>query len=306
MPGADVRRAAAADLPWDDLTFDLVVSQLVLNFLPDPEAGVAEMLRVTRPGGTIAACTWDYADGMTMLRTFWDAARDVDPQAPDEARTMRFTTERELAGLWENGGLTDVRTRSLEVSTTYVDFDDYWHPFLLGIGPGGAYATSLDAGRLAQLRARCFERLGSPEGAFTLSARAVAVSGQTGWLAHDPAHGVGDVSLREQHMIGGRTQRDEAVGTRDPADATGIPAVDEGSDDRLGHAAAAPCLVDDHDPVESRGSTQQLLAAAAAPATADRAPCSRCLCRPAAARRLMRTPLPKRHQQDVTPVAEGP
>lgn len=178
VPGADVRRAAAADLPWDDLTFDLVVSQLVLNFLPDPEAGVAEMLRVTRPGGTIAACTWDYADGMTMLRTFWDAARDVDPQAPDEARTMRFTTERELAGLWENGGLTDVRTRSLEVSTTYVDFDDYWHPFLLGIGPGGAYATSLDAGRLAQLRARCFERLGSPEGAFTLSARAVAVSGQ--------------------------------------------------------------------------------------------------------------------------------
>jgi SAM-dependent methyltransferase len=178
VPDADVRRAAAADLPWDDAAFDLVVSQLVLNFLPDAEAGAAEMLRVTRPGGMIAACTWDYAEGMTMLRTFWDAARDVDAGAPDEARTMRFTTERELAELWEDAGLTDVRTRSLEVSTTYVDFDDYWRPFLLGIGPGGAYATSLDAERLAQLRAACFERLGRPGDSFTLSARAVAVSGR--------------------------------------------------------------------------------------------------------------------------------
>lgn len=178
VPGADVRRAAAADLPWDDATFDLVVSQLVLNFLPDPEAGVAEMRRVARPGGTIAACTWDYADGMTMLRTFWDAAHDIDPDAPDEARTMRFTTERELATLWEGAGLTDVRTRSLEVSTEYADFDDYWLPFTLGVGPGGAYAASLDPGALERLRDGCFRRLGGPEGAFTLSARAVAVSGR--------------------------------------------------------------------------------------------------------------------------------
>jgi SAM-dependent methyltransferase len=178
VPGADVRQAAAADLPWIDATFDLVVSQLVLNFLPDPGAGVAEMRRVVRPGGTIAACTWDYADGMTMLRTFWDAAHDVDPESPDEARTMRFTTERELAELWERAGLTDIRTRSLEVSTDYADFDDYWLPFTLGVGPGGAYAASLDAERLERLRDRCFQRLGTPEGAFTLSARAVAVSGR--------------------------------------------------------------------------------------------------------------------------------
>jgi SAM-dependent methyltransferase len=178
VPGADVRQAGADDLPWPDATFDLVVSQLVLNFLPDPEAGVAEMVRVTRPGATVAACTWDYADGMTMLRTFWDAARDVDPEAPDEARTMRFTSERELDALWEHAGLTDIRTRSLEVSTTYPDFDDYWQPFTLGVGPGGAYAASLDAGRLARLRDGCFRRLGAPDGAFTLDARAVAVSGR--------------------------------------------------------------------------------------------------------------------------------
>jgi SAM-dependent methyltransferase len=178
VPGADVRRAVAADLPWIDATFDLVVSQLVLNFLPDPEAGVTEMLRVVRPGGVIAACTWDYADGMTMLRTFWDAARDVDPESPDEAGTMRFTSERELAELWEHAGLTDTRTRSLEVSTAYADFDDYWQPFMLGVGPGGAYAASLDADRLARVQDGCFRRLGSPEGPFTLTARAVAVSGR--------------------------------------------------------------------------------------------------------------------------------
>jgi len=178
VPGADVRRAAAGDLPWIDATFDLVVSQLVLNFLPDPEAGLAEMLRVVRPGGTIAACTWDYADGMTMLRTFWDAARDVDPESPDEGRTMRFTAERQLAALWEHAGLTDIRTRSLEVSSEYDDFDDYWQPFMLGVGPGGAYVATLDANQLEQLRAGCFQRLGAPDGPFTLSARAVAVSGR--------------------------------------------------------------------------------------------------------------------------------
>ena len=178
VPGADVRRAVAAELPWIDATFDLVVSQLVLNFLPDPGAGLDEMLRVVCPGGTIAACTWDYAQGMTMLRTFWDAARDIDPESPDEARTMRFTTERELATLWERTGLTDIRTRALEVSSTYADFDDYWLPFTLGIGPGGAYVASLDAERLERLRDGCFQRLGAPDGPFTLSARAVAVSGR--------------------------------------------------------------------------------------------------------------------------------
>ncbi len=178
VPGADVRRAVAAELPWIDATFDLVVSQLVLNFLPDPEAGLAEMTRVSRPGGTIAACTWDYADGMTMLRTFWDAARDVDSKSPDEAHTMRFTTEGQLAQLWEHTGLTDIRTRVLEVSSEYDDFDDYWTPFTLGVGPGGSYVASLDAERLEQLRDGCFQRLGAPDGAFTLAARAVAVSGR--------------------------------------------------------------------------------------------------------------------------------
>jgi SAM-dependent methyltransferase len=177
LPGADVRRAVAADLPWPDATFDLVVSALVLSFLPDPEAGVAEMVRVTRPGGTIAACTWDHHDGMTMLRTFWDAALALDPSAPDEARTMRCTTEAELAALWTAAGLEDVGTRQLAISVTYADFEDYWGPFTLGVGPGGAYVASLDVVDLDRLRDECFHRLGFPAGAFTMDARALAVRG---------------------------------------------------------------------------------------------------------------------------------
>ena len=208
MPGADVRRAAAAELPWIDATFDLVVSQLVLNFLPDPGAGVAEMLRVVRPGGTVAACTWDYADGMTMLRTFWDAARDIDPESPDEARTMRFTTERELAELWERAGLTDIRTRALEVSTEYADFEDYWLPFMLGVGPGGAYAASLDAERLERLRDGCFQRLGAPEGPFTLFGPGRRGERSATGLADDPA----DVSLISRPPTAARGRRPGPAG----------------------------------------------------------------------------------------------
>lgn len=177
VPGADVRVAVAADLPWPDGAFDLVVSALVLSFLPDPEAGVAEMVRVTRTGGTTAACTWDQHGGMTMLRTFWDAAVALDPAAPDEARTMRCTTEAELAELWTGAGLDDVTTRELEVSTTYADVDDFWVPFTLGVGPAGAYVAALDAAHRDRLRDECSLRLGLPSGPFALDARAVAVRG---------------------------------------------------------------------------------------------------------------------------------
>jgi ubiquinone/menaquinone biosynthesis C-methylase UbiE len=74
-PGVDVVLAPAEALPFADRTFDAVLSQLVVNFMRDPEAGVREMARVTRPGGVVASCVWDYAGEMTLLRAFWDAAR---------------------------------------------------------------------------------------------------------------------------------------------------------------------------------------------------------------------------------------
>ena len=176
VPGADVRRAPAEELPWPDASFDAVLSQLVLNFVADADAAVTEMCRVAAPGAVLASCTWDYARGMRMLHTFWEAAADLDPQAPDESN-MRYRTEEELESLWERAGLNDVETGPLEVVVAYDDFDEYWEPFTLGVGPAGAYCASLDPERRAALREGCFSRLGSPAGPFSLTARAFAVRG---------------------------------------------------------------------------------------------------------------------------------
>ncbi len=172
VPGADVRLGTAEALPFSDHEFDAVLSQLVVNFLSDPEAGVGEMRRVARPGGTVASCVWDYSGGMTMLRAFWDAALELDPEAPDEGGTMRFCREGELAELWERSGLADVESGALVVEADWNGLDDFWWPFPSGLGPSGGYCASLDPERQEALREACFRRLGSPQGPFTLTARA--------------------------------------------------------------------------------------------------------------------------------------
>jgi SAM-dependent methyltransferase len=176
VPGADVRIASAERLPFEDGAFDVVMSQLVVNFMDDAEKGVAEMRRVA--GRTVTSCVWDYAGEMTMLRAFWDAALELDPQAPDEGRTMRYRTPGELAALWESVGLRGVETRPLVVEAGYEGFDDYWSPFPSGIAPSGAYCASLDDAARAALREACFRRLGSPAGPFSLTARAWLVRGE--------------------------------------------------------------------------------------------------------------------------------
>jgi SAM-dependent methyltransferase len=178
VPAADIQVGAAESLPWPTDTFDAALAQLVVNFMSDADAGVAEMRRVVRPGGTVASCTWDYSGGMTMLRTFWDAALSLDSETPDEARTMRYNDPDALRELWLRAGLEAVATDVLVVEASYRDFDDYWEPFTAGVGPGGAYTLSLDPDRRAALRDECRRRLGDPDGAFTLSAKAWAVTGR--------------------------------------------------------------------------------------------------------------------------------
>jgi SAM-dependent methyltransferase len=172
VPGADVRLASAEALPHADASFDVVLSQLVANFLRDPEQGLREMRRVTRPGGRISAVVWDYGGEMTLLRAFWDAALELDPNAPDEARTMPFCREGELAQLFAIVGLADIAHGALTVAADYADFDDLWSPFPHGVGPAGAYCVSLTPDAQETFRNACFRRLGSPDGPFTLSARA--------------------------------------------------------------------------------------------------------------------------------------
>ncbi len=169
-PGVDVRTGRAEELPFETDSFDIALSQLVFHFVSDPDAVVAELGRVVRPGGSVGACVWDFDEGMEMLRTFWDAALDVDPTAPDEARTLRFSREGEIAELLNDAGFESVTERTLTCSSRYASFDELWEGFLAGIGPAGSYCVSLSLDDRAAVRAAMFERLGSPSGPLTLGA----------------------------------------------------------------------------------------------------------------------------------------
>ncbi len=180
VPGVEVVVASAESLPFDDGGFDATLSQLVVNFIPDPPAGVREMARVTRPGGVVASCVWDYGGEMRLVRAFWDAAREVEPEraaAADEADVMSWSGEGELAELWRLAGLDQVRFAGLTVSAAYRSFEDLWSPLLSGVGPAGAFCISLPEGRRAALHDALRERLGVGESPFELSARAWAVAG---------------------------------------------------------------------------------------------------------------------------------
>ena len=179
LPGVEVVVAPAEKLPFPDAAFDATLSQLVVNFMDDAEAGVRELARVTRPGGIVASCVWDYAGEMTMLRAYWDAAREVEPEraaAADEA-AMRWCGEGDLAELWRTAGLRDVRFGSLVARASYQSFDDLWEPFLAGIGPAGTFCASIDDDRRAALRDAFRRGLGVGDQPFELTARAWAVAG---------------------------------------------------------------------------------------------------------------------------------
>ena len=178
LPGVEVVQAGAEALPLANGTFDAVLSQLVLNFVPDARAAVREMARVARAGGVVAACVWDYGDDMQVLRAFWDAAREVSPEAAalDEAG-MPFCREGELGALFEETGLLHVRSAPLRVRARYAGFDDLWSPFPAGVAPSGEFAAALDDERRAVLRDALRSRLGAGDEPFELTARAWAAAG---------------------------------------------------------------------------------------------------------------------------------
>src|SRR5215213_2740640 len=160
--------------------FDAVVSGLVLNFVPEPDKAVSEMARVVRPGGVVAAYGWDYADGMQMMRHFWDAAGALDPRARelDEGRRFSICKPEPLTNLFHTSGLEKIEVRAIDVPTVFHDFDDYWSPFLGGQAPAPGYAMSLNQERRAALRERLRASLPiDSEGRHQLIARAWAVRG---------------------------------------------------------------------------------------------------------------------------------
>jgi SAM-dependent methyltransferase len=173
-PGVTVKRATAEQLPFPDGEFDAALAQLVVHFMADPGAGLAEMSRVTRKHGVVAACVWDNAGGRSPLSVFWDAARELDADVEDESR-LAGTREGHLAELFAAAGLHEIEETALVVSVEHPSFEEWWEPYTLGVGPAGAYAAGLEPGRQAALRELCREKL--PEAPFVLTAAAWAARG---------------------------------------------------------------------------------------------------------------------------------
>lgn len=172
LPDVDVQQARAEQLPFPDGEFDLALAQLVVHFLDDPLAGIAEMARVTRPGGVVSACVWDHAGSLGPLGAFWRAARDLDPNARDES-ALPGARDGHLVELFSSAGLQSAEQATLTVSASFPDLDAWWRPFTLGVGPSGAYVARLTPDHRERLRARCAQLL--PPGPFTVQAMAWTV-----------------------------------------------------------------------------------------------------------------------------------
>jgi SAM-dependent methyltransferase len=173
-PAVDVQLAPAERLPFPDDAFDAALAQLVVQFMSDPAAGVAEMRRVTHPNGVVAACVWAHAAGQGPLSPYWDAAREIDPDVQDESQ-QTGTSEGDLAQLFESVGLREVEETALSVGLFHPSFEEWWEPFTFGVGPAGEHLAGLGPERQAELRERCRAQL--PEAPFTLTVSAWTARG---------------------------------------------------------------------------------------------------------------------------------
>jgi SAM-dependent methyltransferase len=175
FPGVDVRQAAAESLPHDDGSFDLAGACLVVHFMQDPVAGLAEMRRVTRDGGWVGATVWDLRDHREPMAPLWTALEEVDPDHPGE-RDLPGGAAGQLVDILGRAGLRDVEGTEMAVTVTHPTFEEWWEPYLHVVGPVGEAVAALDPVRREQVRATCRERLG--DGPFDLTAVAFAARGR--------------------------------------------------------------------------------------------------------------------------------
>lgn len=175
-PGVDVREGVAEQLPFADGEFDATVACLVVGFLSDAAAGAAEMVRVTRPGGVVAACFWDLAN-MQMLQRFWAAVAEVAGARRGEVGLLG-SREGDLSALLTGAGLAGVQEVGLHAHARYADVDDWWTPLTLGIGPAGLYLRSLAEDERRAVRDAGLRQFPDPDRSFTLDARAWCATGR--------------------------------------------------------------------------------------------------------------------------------
>ena len=174
-PDVDVQQAPAESLPFPADSFDAALAQLVVLFMSDPSVGLAEMARVTRSDGVVAACVWDHAaGGQGPLSVFWKAAQDVDPNVEDESALVG-AGQGQLTELFIAAGLRQVEEIALSIGVEHQSFEEWWEPYTLGVGPAGAHVAGLSEEAPAELREHCRQTL--PEAPFVLTARAWAARG---------------------------------------------------------------------------------------------------------------------------------
>lgn len=174
FPWADLRHGTAEELPFDDDTFDATLAELVVHFMTDAAAGVHEMTRVTRPGGTVAACVWDFGGRRAPQSNFFAALTSVAPGIDDETGRAG-ARQGDLVSLLREAGCADVEESELQVSVDYADFDEWWGPYTLGVAPAGKQLAALSDADRERVRDRCRELL--PSGPFTVTATAWAARG---------------------------------------------------------------------------------------------------------------------------------
>jgi SAM-dependent methyltransferase len=169
FPDIGVHEAPAEELPWPDESFDAALAQLVVTFMRDAPAGVAEMERVVRPGGVVAVCMWD-REGMEMLAAVSRTQQALDPSRPGSEQQTKYRSREDIEGLFGDG----VEMALLEVEAGYTGIDEFWNAIADGAGPAGVWAASLDDAQREQAREEITRQVGDPSGPFSLVGRAWA------------------------------------------------------------------------------------------------------------------------------------
>jgi SAM-dependent methyltransferase len=183
-PRARFAVGGAESMPFPDKAFDAALALLVLQDSSDPAQAVREMARVTRPGCVIAACLWDFAEGLPMLSLLWEAAEAVAPDAVALQRAnlrSQRVSPNNLETLWRDCGLSNIATETLELRMNFSSFDDYWQPFLGGSTPTSAFAAAVNAQTRGALARVLRDKIAGvqPDGSFVMPARAWAIRGTT-------------------------------------------------------------------------------------------------------------------------------